>query len=348
MKKYKGVAMGLYLSLMCSCVSELEISTSRDVEILVVEGGITSGPGPHYVRVTESDRYGSVFDGFVKDIESARVSIRNDLGDVTHLQETAPGLYATSATFKGEVGTTYTLLIQLKDGRSYVSLPEKMEAVPSIDSLTAEYRENFERDGVGSVIKRVGFEILAHYSDPSELSNYYLWKSKGVFRAETQPEDFVNQFGVRDGKDCCATCWVFEENEADFRIHRDAHTNGSDVIQPVSFVHDDGIRFTEKYLIIISQNSLSKDAYSFFSLLQEQMSIQGDVFDPPPATIRGNLIRTDKPDENVIGFFRVSDVRTDSLFLFRSDLLDPASLAIIPDDCLLLPDSATTVRPTYW
>lgn len=351
MNSQNGIILLLAIALVFgACVNELDIDTDREVRILVVEGAMSTGPGPHRVRLTESVKYGDVFDGFIRGVDNAKVSIRDNTGDVVSLTETESGIYESPVSFSGEIGRSYSLLVETRDGRSYISLPEKLEPVPEIDSLSFVYKETAGRGTGGEVVIISGLEVLAHYNDPQDASNYYLWRSNGLYRIDTNPEAYVdpNPDIGPSPKNCCNRCWISETKETNFSLNRDINFNGSNVTELVSFVEDDGLRFTDKYLIRVEQSSISKEAFQFFDLIKEQLSIDGDVFDPPPATVRGNMIRTDSPDENVIGFFRVSDVRIDSLFLFRSDLANPKTLVFIPDDCLLVDETATTERPSFW
>ncbi|MEN8251811.1 MAG: DUF4249 family protein, partial [Bacteroidota bacterium] len=148
-------------------------------------------------------------------------------------------------------------------------------------------------------------------------------------------------------KDCCRDCWVNEYGEKTIRIVGDNNVNGNMVTHLATFVEDDGVRFTEKYLVRIEQHTLTQEAYQFFKLLKLQSSINGDIFDPPPATLRGNMINLTAPDENVIGYFRASDVSVDSMYLTGEMLLEPKGLLQINDDCRTY-KNATTVRPDYW
>ena len=100
-------------------------------------------------------------------------------------------------------------------------------------------------------------------------------------------------------------------------------------------------------MIAIRQSSLTKEAFQFFDLLKNQLSIQGSIFDPPPATIRGNMINLDDPDVAVIGYFRASDVQADTLFIPRSDVEAPRQILEIRDDCRVFGNS-TIERPVFW
>ena len=149
-------------------------------------------------------------------------------------------------------------------------------------------------------------------------------------------------------KDCCSVCYVEESaGDPNLRVLTDREFNGNSTAQLAAFIIDDGAKYSDKYLIRIHQNSLSADAFRFFELLNNQLSIGGNLFDPPPATLRGNMINTDEPNSPVIGYFYASQVATDSIFLDRVMLENPYLNFRYIDDCRTI-ENSTTERPDYW
>ncbi len=124
-------------------------------------------------------------------------------------------------------------------------------------------------------------------------------------------------------------------------------SNGNLVTNLAAFIEDDGRRYTDKYYITVQQLSISEEAYLFFDLLDNQLSINGDIFDPPPATILGNMISLKNPDENVIGYFMATDVAIKSIFIPKEILGDRQILKVINDDCRVLLNS-TAQQPSFW
>lgn len=102
----------------------------------------------------------------------------------------------------------------------------------------------------------------------------------------------------------------------------DKNSNGTVNAVLAAFLPDNGIRFRTRYMVVIHQLSISREAHAFFDLLNKQLSIEGDIFDPPPATIRGNMINLDHGEENVIGYFYVSNVSIDTVFISPTLLED--------------------------
>ena len=95
-----------------SCITPLNIETQVEENILVVEGYISTAPGPYTIQLTTSARYGSVFDGFIKPEPGADVWIKDDLGNTVFLIDKDYGVYETPEGFQGEVGRTYILNIE--------------------------------------------------------------------------------------------------------------------------------------------------------------------------------------------------------------------------------------------
>jgi uncharacterized protein DUF4249 len=346
-----------------SCIDPLDIDIDREVNILIVEGSITTLPGPYFVRLSLSAKFGSVLTGAIRPVNRATVLVRDSDGnnynlseqiftfydpDDRHTHSNLTGVYATDPGFLPEVGKSYSLIIKTSDGTEYTSLPEKIIKVPEILALEAE----FKKIPLGSDKFKTGLEIFTTFQDPLEEKNFYMWKNTGTYKIFAFPENHVieidGEIAIPDPKECCKVCWVTESiADLSIRLLTDNNVNGNRVTKSVAFIEDDGFRYTDKYLVRIEQHRLSREAFQFFELLDEQLSINGDIFDPPPATIRGNMINLTNPNENVIGYFRASDVSIDSIFLTPEMLLEPAILIPFNDDCREY-RGGTTVQPAYW
>ncbi len=335
----------LFISVViASCIEDADLPTDKALRLLTVDGRITTAFGPHVIKLTRSARYGSNFVDIVSVERFANVSIRDDLGNVVVLSEPTQGTYITPSNFRGEVGRSYSIQILTQDGREYFSFPEMIRKVPDIDSLSLEFKST---STANPLLPKSGVEVFAHFKDNEEERNFYLWRSSGLLQLNTRPDLFVARPRNPAPKPCCFTCWKEEIPDKAVRIYSDRLTNGNNTKVLAAFVEDDGLRMRDKYMVRIFQHSLSENAYQFYRLVEQQTTIEGGIFDPPPATIGGNIVRLDNPDEQVIGYFTASDVTVDSLFIFRSDLefLKPAR--IVPDDCRVI-DGATVNQPSFW
>ena len=347
MRIYRYIPI-ILLGLVLSCISPLDLKIDEEDKLLVMEGYITTLPGPHFIRLTTSAKYGSVFEGQIKPEPGADIWIRDELGNITELIDNDFGNYQTPSNFKGEVGKTYVLNIITARGEEYSSLPETILPAPKVDSLYYLFKRLLTEDPLDY---KAGVEIYGLWQDPAEERNFYMWRNNGVYNVNTFPENYEipGVFPrVAAPKDCCDECWVTETNgDKDINIYNDLNTNGATNSQLMAFIEDDGKRYMDTYQITIQQLSISKGAYAFFNLLRSQKSINGDIFDPPPATIRGNIIKLDDPETNVIGYFYASDVKEINHFIERTELEGIQSPDIINDDCRVL-RGASTLKPSNW
>jgi len=346
-----------------SCIDKLDVNIDREESILVVEGFITTQAGPHIIRLSRSARYGSYFDAAIRIVSGAQVVIRDQKGEVTFLKEgyreyldvrdstimTLSGDYSTPTGFRAVVGNSYTLQIEVS-GKTYYSTPQLVTKAPEMDSIILEYKK------LPSINPRrfeSGVKVYSQWQDPENEENYYMWLSSGTYKIVTHPEDHIT-INLLSGEevltplDCCADCWVREVNsDKSIRIMKDNNSNGNLITNLAVFIEDNGVRYMDKYFITLEQHSISKEAYLFFDLLDNQLNINGNIFDPPPATILGNMISLENPDENVIGYFMATDVAVKSIFIPKEMLGDRQILKVINDDCRTVLNS-TAQRPSFW
>ena len=113
-------------------------------------------------------------------------------------------------------------------------------------------------------------------------------------------------------------------------------------------------RFHDTYLFFIYQQSLTKTAYEFWNAVNLEINRTGDIFETPPANVRGNISNVDNPTEEVLGLFYATAVDTSLLFVRGSEVENPQPecrpFPPPPAYCnnCLLRDGATITRPDYW
>ncbi|WP_373492780.1 DUF4249 domain-containing protein [Aquiflexum sp.] len=336
-----------------SCIDPYKIDIPQGTQLLTVDGFITTDPGPHLIRLTRSDTYGSVFEGLIRPVTRATVGIRDSEGNVTFLDELAnDGVYATPAGFRARVGISYSLQINLQTGKSYTSLPERVESVPQIDSLSYKSIKFNTNDRLTDII---GVQVFAHFTDPSDQANFYYWRNgTSTFVLVANPELYTlppnhpeNPRGPAP-KDCCAICFVDDESRIQrFTLASDENFNGLSQRLPVLFIEDNGLRFRQTYRAEIQQMAISSEAHRFLSLIEQQTNLTGSVFDNPPASIRGNIISLDDPDETVLGYFIAGSVDKKNVYIENNKLEFRQTPGIIPDDCLTV-SGARLNPPADW
>lgn len=344
----------LFILPLAACIEPYSAEVEEGAQLLTVDGMISTGQGPHSIRLTKSDTYGSVFEGLIRPVSNATVIIRDDQGKVTFLTEDLDdrGVYHTPDDFAAEIGTSYTLQIQLIDGKVYSSFPERVESVPEINTIDLRVvripveGENLDRSGV---------QLIAGFQDPSDQNNFYYWQTgESTYVLKTRPDLYTprpsdtNTSREPQPKDCCTTCFRTEMlGNQGIYLEKDDNFNGLSTGVVAGFIEDDGNRFVETYRTDLRQFSVTAEAYRFLRLVKQQTEISGSVFDPPPANIRGNMISLDNPEEVVLGYFIAAGESSKRIYIDGSQLDYRQPEVIIPDDCREI-EGAQLDPPSDW
>jgi hypothetical protein len=219
----------------------------------------------------------------------------------------------------------------------------------------------FSTPTINPLIQNTGIELFAHFRDDPTKDNYYLWKpANAIYALKTQPElyslppDDPNCPRCPSPKPFCNTCYTEDyEIESAFSVESDFLFNGLDALASIHKISDDGRRFGERYRLEMKQYAISEEAHKFFKLIEQQLQISGSVFDPLPATIKGNMERQTDENEIVLGYFLAVDEKSKVIYVDRSDLpieyRKPS--AIIPDDCRTFCESRVPIGthpPVDW
>lgn len=143
--------------LVSSCEQIIDVNLQQVSPKIVIEGCITNGRGPFYIKISQSQSYFN--QGNFNGIEKATVEISdNKLKE--KLRYNGDGYYSTSQIY-GAAGKTYNLTVNF-GGKSYTSSATLPATVP-IDTV---YFENgfFKRDSLNAFVQ---------FCDPSGIENYY-------------------------------------------------------------------------------------------------------------------------------------------------------------------------------
>ncbi len=336
------------------CVEEIEVFKGT-ADSFVVDGTITTDPGPHLVRLGYSRQYNTKPD--FSRVEGASVSIIDDEGNTEQLTYALNGNYITSQAFSAVPGKSYRIKITLKNGEEYESLPEKCLAVPELTALSAK-------------LNGTKLDFSVDFTDDLETENYYRWRYNGTYEFIAPVAYEMSKTNQRMKKGDCITwegpapfakdiyrCWVKEADVEYLKVEDDLLFNGKQMTNYHLFSLDLLQKFNRGYFAEVKQYSLTKAAHTYWSGIQGQMGNNGTIFESPNYQIRGNIRAVENPDMNVLGYFGVSSVSTASLFvgdfmgLFGEIPCETNNSGCYPErcmDCRRAAASATTTKPDYW
>jgi hypothetical protein len=175
---------GLIVALLfATCVREIDFKNDViDKADLVISGGFYNGAGPFSLRLMHPTNYDK------RDFEpvtGAIVTLSDDDGHQYFYSESDPvnqkGVYLLIGA-TGVPGRTYTLEIQLPDGKTYRSRPQKMPEPLPVDA--AEMRFAFVEDinAQGNIVKIPFAQVYAHVTVPDQAAGrYFRWECESTF-----------------------------------------------------------------------------------------------------------------------------------------------------------------------
>jgi len=257
-----------------SCVDVINLDLPEKDKRLVVEGLITNWDTVYTVKLSKTSKYSFKINDASNEMESgAMVIISDDTGISDTLHEVNAGIYQTIPPYiHGIVGRTYKLDIFTASGKHYISAPEKMTHAPKIDSIY------FERDPNDRIRNGYKNTIYLDWQDPSDTANYYLHHFSYFWGNQWHPENE----------------WT--------RLFSDNMFNGQYVRKYMASTGHDGYGF----YVRITRYSLSKRAYEFWNLLNQQLYPTDDGVVTSSVPLVGNIYNVDNSDDFALGYFQVS------------------------------------------
>lgn len=352
-----------------ACVDRInfDVGTPETFPI-VIDGYISDEPGPYTIKISKS------FDIESKQSIKTPISVRrlvlaDDLGNSEQLTEVTDGEYQTSPTgMQGKIGRTYTLEVELLDGRIFRSKPDPLLPGGSVDDVFAQYEEKKNNDGASEY----GFNILFNSSAGAQENYYFLWKFVGTFQVETNPELYTVRCGesrcpaplpcssyVLSGngleyvKPCeCCTCWAKVFNPEPIVSDNQVVQDGRFLNVQATYLPITQWIFQYKVHAEVQQLSLSPQAFAFWKAIRDQKRATGSLFAPQSGKIPSNFTQVNGSLGSVEGLFYATSIKRRSIYITPNDVPNPSVIPeveiLFTDTCEKLFPASTTVKPDYW
>jgi hypothetical protein len=357
--------------LLAACVDPLDVDFPEAGTLLVVEGMITTDQVPYFVKLSKAFSLDKD-DPSTLPVPGAQVILLSDKGESETLVEFSPGEYKSTGQITGAIGVSYHIQIQLADGRTYESAPDKLYAAGEIESIRYEHegRTAIKQD---IEVQADVFNIFVDATVPQEETHRTRWRFTGTYKAETNPELHMiypmDPFWLKDPLPCsgyivapgfnggileqrseciCCTCWASQYEEAPVLSDGVLQSNGRVSSVKITEVPITTATFYEKYRVAIEQMSLSEEAFNFFKIIRNQKLAYQDLFQASPGELRGNIKASNKNDQ-VVGLFYATSIHRKQIFIDRSAVpynLPPSDF--VTDACYNYYPNSTTTKPAEW
>lgn len=262
---------------------------------------------------------------------------------------------AIDPSTRGEIGRAYTLFVELEDGASYQSAPQTLVASPPIGNAYAEYERGRSINELGNEQNEHFWNVFVETPVGQGDDVFLSWRHRGVYEVETFPEEYCDppsvdcNPGIAHPREvppsCCKYCYVTEYG-AEFNTSTSADIPGNQIQKQIASIPITYDKVYNYYLLEIYQLSVSKEVYDYLDLLNQQITGQGSIFDPTPATIEGNISNSSN-GEKALGMFYAAGVTTSQLNLNRSGISAQFTPTRFANDCRLVNNSTDEAPDNY-
>jgi len=322
----------LLITLAVACTNPFFPDFDENQDLLVVDGMITDQNRVNRIRLSRSNPVGQPL--VRKPVKGAVVTITDDNGIVSTLEEGPDGTYSTdSLNFRGCVGEKYALRIKI-NGSDYETDFIEMKPVPPIDSLYYEKVVINASDDSTEVDE--GCKIYLDSWDPSGKCLFFRWNYTDTYEYHI-PYSIENKI-----------CWVYGRSSEVLIRNTSAYSQARISGYPILFISDNTDKLKVKYSILVNQYSLDEAEYNFWNMVENISENVGNLYDITPVAIKGNIKCTSNPDETVHGYFSVSAVTQKRLFIKDEFLGQPNFYTYCATDTIygMLPYEG--LNKTFW
>ncbi|MFT4568640.1 MAG: hypothetical protein ACI9FN_003609 [Saprospiraceae bacterium] len=337
------VLMAIYY---CSCVDVIDLRAEEAEDIFIIDGFVYSDGRDPIVNIRRSAAFVSGPEGAQMPVSGAQIEIMEVGGPTIELIEVEAGVYSTVQPL-GTVGTEYVLKVDV-DGDSYESLLERMPPTVPIAALDWTTKELFVDNIAGNVEIQKRVVVLAEVDlSKFEEEIFLRYRIDGVweFREAFAGGNPLNLNPI--------SCYITEQVDLNNVALLDGRivSNGALIQQSIIEEHIN-FRFAYNFCFTVTQESISNTAFNFWNSVQSEFERTGDIFEAPPARIKGNVFNTNDTNNNVIGLFSAISSSTSNITISGLSFTPaPIGQCVIfsnrPESCFRCEtiNNASTIKP---
>lgn len=332
----------LFSLITISCVEEIPFTLSEnDNEYLIIDAELRNNETSHSISVELNSEEGSNFQANMP-VQNADVKVLDDNGEsFVFLFDDNSNNYINNRLQLKE-NSIYSLEV-VYDGIIYKSQTESLDLAIPIDSLFYVYSVEQVTNSAGNIQDKSWVYLYANSNLPQDEEIYLKYGIKGIYEFRE-----ITTLGNLNPDHC------FIDEIIDFDnislVNNFDLENGKLKNQKV-FRRAVDYRFNVNYCMKVYQERISKDAFNFWRLVENEFTRTGDIFEKPPGVLRGNITEQSPTDISVVGLFSVIAVDSLNILIKPSQVGSPQGIcsnmtgfADACFDCLVIRNSSLT-RP---
>lgn len=305
------------LMVILSCIEEIPLESDGFEEALVIEGTVTNEVKHHEIRLSKVFAIDSTGP---KPLTGANVSLSGNKEYV--FEEAEPGVYISLDSFAAQPAIEYELNI-LVNNKEYKSQSMQLPGNSKIGKLQANRIDYGGENGVA---------ITLNNQNIDQTANYYRYEYVETFKFNSNYKKvkdliIVNEEPIEVPKQKEEyTC--YQTNKSQEIILANTNSLSEDVVNNllIKFISSDSPILSNRYSILVKQYVISREAYTYYEILEELSGLENVFTQSQPGFFAGNISNINKPEEKVIGYFDISSVSTKRVYFNYEDFYDANSI----------------------
>jgi len=302
--------------LFTACIKSYEpvIETSDAVKF-VVTGGVNKGAAVQIVDISTSSTIGnpkyipvtgcvvSIIDG--KGVSYAGIDKHNGKYEIL----IPPAELVTGAAFKVE--------ILGPDGTHIVSDYDQLNECPDLGNIYYEVQDVPTKN---PRIFAQGIQFFVDLDAGNVASRNFMWEIHetweyhSVYNIEWYYDGKLHQ--LNPPSDSLSICWQTNTKKSVFTLStKDLAQNQFNRFKLHLVDNYSTPRLVYGYSLLVNQISLSDKAYEYWNKIQHNSNEQGGLYEKQPMTVKGNLHNLTDKNREILGFFRVGEIKSKRIFV---------------------------------
>ncbi|MEN8248976.1 MAG: DUF4249 domain-containing protein [Bacteroidota bacterium] len=291
------------------CIEPFEPDVEEADEVMVIDGRLSDNEDIQTISISKSSHYNNPQ---FRPVSGCVVRVEDETGNGITFMENSNGIYQSELEpdFLA-VGKAYKLLVVTPEDEVYESEYDSLLACAAIDSLS--YR--LETQGTSNPdINYYGIRFYLDMKGSAQEARSYMWTFEetweylAYYPIEYMWDGYVLQefFPRLTGFEVC----YMTESLKNYEVGSSSSSGSNEIRQqPLHFVSNQTPRLAARYSLLIAQHSLSNGAYLFWDRMKAQTGDTGGLYETQPSRTTGNITNINNPEERVLGYFYVSQVR---------------------------------------
>ena len=300
----------ILLVVLCNgCIEPFEPEIDESRNVMVIDGRLIDKQGIQTISISRSSLYNNPQ---FRPVSGCVVRVEDSEGSGIIFLENDNGIYQSDLEPDFlSVGKAYKLQVITPEDEMYESEYDTLLACAPIDSLSYK----LEVQGTSNTrINYYGIQFYVNIKGSMEESRNYMWTFEETW-------EYIAYYPIRaiwDGSELRYFDFFLYGFDVCYLTNRleiiqvgSSNLMGTNEIrqQPLHFVSNQTPRLQEQYSLLVSQHSLSNEAFLYWDKMKAQTSDAGGMFDTQPSKTSGNIYNVNNPEEKVLGYFFVSQIQ---------------------------------------